>query len=1172
MFISVVICTYNRADLLGDSIKAIQAQQYPASCYEIVIVDNNSTDETRTLTTSIASTSEVSIRYIFEPNQGLSFARNAGISNASGDIVAFVDDDINAEPGWLAAIAAAFEDANVMCAGGPIRPVWPGEKPGWLALDWEPYLTINEFEQARKKGYFTWPDTPWGANISFRKQAFETVGLFPTNLGRVGNSLLSNEEVNICKKIAAAGLRIAFAPEAVIHHKIPTQRVRKQWFYHRTYWQGRSDAILDLETGTNVHEGIHERLGRFARATESGDDFTARCLKKIVLGYLYQAFFAQEATDRHNNLNVFRTLIGYVDEQCKSSLSTRNNKTPDKDSLPQIGALAGKGILVVDYEVPQFDKYAGSRTTFLYLRLLSQLGMKVYFLPDDFEKREPYSSALEELGIEVLHGQWMRDNWRQWVADHAGQLQYIFFNRPNITVNYIDYIKENTRSIVIFQGHDLHYLRLSRKHAVDGNSETLREAEHFKRVEFDIIGKSDVVVTYSEYERSLIAAEFPDKPIHTVPLFFYDEFYEDAVSFNGRKDIMFVGGCGHKPNLDAILWFTKLILPRVQEKIPELVLHIVGPHPPAAVRELASDHIKIAGHLSDEDLEKLYQRVKMIVIPLRFGAGVKGKTIEAIHKGIPLVSTSIGLEGICDIQSIIQPADSEEAFAERVIELYRNDSRLTFASSLYRAFAKTKLHSRGATTALVNALLSVPVPVSAPVQSKAAPAGKHPRVIAFYLPQFHPISENDAWWGKGFTEWRNVAKAKPLFPGHYQPHIPADLGFYDLRLEEVRIAQAEMAREYGIHGFCYYHYWFNGKRLLETPLEDMLNSGKPDFPFCICWANENWTRRWDGEDQHVLIKQEYSEEDDRQHIRSLFRIFSDSRYIRIDGKPLFLVYRTENLPAPRRTAEIWREEARKAGIGELYLARVESIGQADPRGMNFDGAVEFAPDWSRKGSRLEPDPTLSPLIVKQSKLHEVYEKNRIHAYDSLVAGMTEKAVPEFTRFRCVTPSWDNSARRREGANIFVGSTPEKYQHWLETTLSYTAHNLRGDESIVFINAWNEWAEGNHLEPDQQNGRAYLEATRNALEGPSRAEVDLSAERLRTLEEKQRGHQWLLGEYEKALAKVQATLEERTASLKKAEKEALEKNQRVDELLKSASWRATAPLRWGLDQVHKVIKK
>ena len=199
--------------------------------------------------------------------------------------------------------------------------------------------------------------------------------------------------------------------------------------------------------------------------------------------------------------------------------------------------------------------------------------------------------------------------------------------------------------------------------------------------------------------------------------------------------------------------------------------------------------------------------------------------------------------------------------------------------------------------------------------------GDDVRLIAFYLPQFHPIPENDRVWGKGFTEWTNVTKAKPLFRGHYQPHLPADLGFYDLRLPEARQAQAELAQEYGIYGFCYYHYWFNGKRLLQRPFDEVLQSGEPAFPFCLCWANEHWTRAWDGDLNGVTVEQRYSEEDDRNHIHWLLTAFRDRRYIRLNGRPLFLVYRAHDLPSPLRTTTLWREEAQKAGVGELYLCR-----------------------------------------------------------------------------------------------------------------------------------------------------------------------------------------------------------------------------------------------------------
>jgi hypothetical protein len=273
----------------------------------------------------------------------------------------------------------------------------------------------------------------------------------------------------------------------------------------------------------------------------------------------------------------------------------------------------------------------------------------------------------------------------------------------------------------------------------------------------------------------------------------------------------------------------------------------------------------------------------------------------------------------------------------------------------------------------------------------------------------------------------------------------------------------------------------------------MLASGEPDFPFCLCWANENWTRRWDGEDHLVLMRMEYSEEDDRAHIRDLMRFFRSERYIKVDGKPLFLVYRTENLPDPARTAQVWREEARRAGLGELYLVRVESIGKCDPESIGFDAALEFAPDWLNKGPRLDSFPSEQEVLPQQRQLyHKVFTDNFVTTYDGMVETMLAKPVPLYKWMRCVTPSWDNTARRKEGAYVALGATPEKYREWLAKTVEDAKHRLSGDERIVFINAWNEWAEGNHLEPDLRHGRAYLEATRDALLRGKHL-VDLSAD-------------------------------------------------------------------------------
>jgi lipopolysaccharide biosynthesis protein len=347
------------------------------------------------------------------------------------------------------------------------------------------------------------------------------------------------------------------------------------------------------------------------------------------------------------------------------------------------------------------------------------------------------------------------------------------------------------------------------------------------------------------------------------------------------------------------------------------------------------------------------------------------------------------------------------------------------------------------------------------------------RAIAFYLPQFHPIPENDRWWGKGFTEWRSVAKARPNFLGHYQPRLPADLGFYDLRVPEVLEQQAELAKRYGIYGFCFYYYWFGGKRLLELPLERLLETGRPDIPFCVCWANENWTRRWDGRESDILIAQRHSEEDDAAVIRDLARCLRHPNYIRVNGKPLLLVYRVGLFPDIKRSTETWRGWCRNAGIGEIYLALVQSFDQArkqeNPSACGFDSAVEFPPH-EMSAPVDHPEVILNPSF-----------KGHINDYREIVLQYLRKQHPDYIQFRGVMPSWDNTARRQDDSVIFAHTSPGHYQAWLEAIVQRTKEQYFGDERLVFVNAWNEWAEGTYLEPDKQYGHGYLEATRNALE-------------------------------------------------------------------------------------------
>jgi lipopolysaccharide biosynthesis protein len=281
-----------------------------------------------------------------------------------------------------------------------------------------------------------------------------------------------------------------------------------------------------------------------------------------------------------------------------------------------------------------------------------------------------------------------------------------------------------------------------------------------------------------------------------------------------------------------------------------------------------------------------------------------------------------------------------------------------------------------------------------------------------------------------------------------------------------------MARHYGISAFCYYYYWFAGKKLLNRPLDEVLQSGAPDFPFCICWANENWTRRWDGREVDILIAQSHSEEDRADFIADIAPALMDKRYVRIHGKPLVIVYRLGLIPEPKRMADLWREYCVNEGIGEIYLAYVQSFEPMstgdEPSIYGFDAAIEFPPH--RYPVRAEPSPSL---------LNPDYQ-GLLFDYVNTSENFIRRTWPSYKLFRTVMPSWDNTARRQEISHVFVGATPERYEYWLRKMVEQTRRLHFGDERIVFINAWNEWAEGNHLEPDRRFGHKFLAATKNAL--------------------------------------------------------------------------------------------
>ncbi len=404
------------------------------------------------------------------------------------------------------------------------------------------------------------------------------------------------------------------------------------------------------------------------------------------------------------------------------------------------------------------------------------------------------------------------------------------------------------------------------------------------------------------------------------------------------------------------------------------------------------------------------------------------------------------------------------AFALRELTWPANVAKL---AAFYRELAPALERARSSTAWSGSPATASRVEVGAPpsLAGRASPA----TLLAFYLPQFHPIPENDAWWGPGFTEWTNVIRAAPQFDGHHQPQLPTDLGFYDLRAPEVMDRQAELARAYGVGGFCFYYYWFDGKRLLERPLEQMLQRGAPDFPFCICWANENWSRRWDGSEHELLMEQRYAPGWDERFIRDVLPYLRDRRAVRVSGHPLLAVYRVDLLPDAQRAAATWRRVCEEEGLGAIHLCAVQSFGIGDPRPHGFDAAIEFPPHTQRELLDPRTRPGVSPRF-----------EGYLESYPAVVRNQLAKPLPPYPLYRGAMPSWDNTARRKNRGHVLVDASPALYRHWVEEMVGQSLDRAGTQEPLVFVNAWNEWAEGTHLEPDDRYGHAWLEATRQGL--------------------------------------------------------------------------------------------
>lgn len=349
------------------------------------------------------------------------------------------------------------------------------------------------------------------------------------------------------------------------------------------------------------------------------------------------------------------------------------------------------------------------------------------------------------------------------------------------------------------------------------------------------------------------------------------------------------------------------------------------------------------------------------------------------------------------------------------------------------------------------------------------------RAIAFYLPQFHPIAENDEWWGPGFTEWTNVARARRMFPGHRQPHLPADLGFYDLRLAESREAQAELATQYGVEAFCYWHYWFgDGVRILDRPFTEVLREGSPSLSFCLGWANESWSGVWHGAPGRILREQRYlGAEDDQRHFDTILPAFRDDRYLRVDGKPVFYVYRPHLLPDASAFVDRWQGMARAAGLEGLYL--VAEVTDSFGRWMPYTSFVE---DGFDAGVHMRHPADVSGLRGQAMRVLRKLRQLEVYRY-STQPELWDKVRANPKLQPAVLPNWDTTPRSGKRGFVLTGSHPERFAENVAAAAA-TLQDRPAQERLLWLKSWNEWAEGNYVEPDQEFGRGWLEALREGL--------------------------------------------------------------------------------------------
>lgn len=424
---------------------------------------------------------------------------------------------------------------------------------------------------------------------------------------------------------------------------------------------------------------------------------------------------------------------------------------------------------------------------------------------------------------------------------------------------------------------------------------------------------------------------------------------------------------------------------------------------------------------------------------------------------------------------------------EKIKELYWNNPLMSekqkeklFYSikGLVRGKVKTQIDD-GISKKYIDEILSIQMfnntfSINHPTKPLIKLNNEDPKLLAYYLPQFHPDSHNDTWWGKGSTEWTNVSKSLPQYLGQYQPRLPGELGFYDLRVQENIYRQIELAKFYGVYGFCFYYYWFNGERLLDLPFNNFVNDENIDFPFCICWVNESWTKQWSGASNEILVEVPKTEDAYKNFIKDACDLFSRGNYICVNDKPVLVIYKPFDIPSIATVIDYWRSFVKEKARKDLYLiAAINSpnVIKKDLIINGFDALSEFAP-----GPQLEYMEEISK--TKDFVCETFYGK--VYDYKRFVEQQKYFKIKNPKLYRAVSPMWDNTARKMNKGTILDGATPDLYKAWLKDVIVETKQNKNLDDSFIFINAWNEWAEGTYLEPDLKWKYGYLEATKDAI--------------------------------------------------------------------------------------------